>query len=270
MKCGSDCRMILSASILENDGHSAGLTREFGGLLRQVDNFANASELLNEYSIHGKMMDEFIGDLGVNVHIFNKHFKLRHMVYIIYNTKVVVYEITAIRGKYSKHIVDTIQIGAFPEPYLYIGIQLNSNHRWAEKLSDVKYHHGKTAQDVIRWFRSIRQYHNSKLYIYKVPLDHLGGPDYVFMACNDDMDHELYFDNPNLPTDPMERYKYDLRLMSFERTRVNSISFDVLSTVWMQGEEARCKSMNDYLDPDVYTRYVLSHPYTPIAGKHSP
>lgn len=214
------CRMILSSFSSTTDDVLVPLRPCVGD---------SAGREISFYLKGGEYARNYCEDYEVSRRTFNQCVSYYAHVFVIYQTKVVAYEIRKRRTHYNKRIIKTIPMDQFSEPYVYIGEVLKPGNRLDYSISPL----------YVGAYGHIISTEGSRKAIYQVPLDHLGGPDYYFLNWSRypevegwDPDKKYFYDVfEQLPDDLEAQRLYMIRLMAFIR-----YTFDPKTNLFLRKE----------------------------------
>ena len=200
-------------------------------------------------SIDISKYDGVYSDMHINKNKFNRHVYIVEYIFECSDLGFTVYMRDNREVKHFKTIA-FIPMDQFPEKYAYIGLWKNAydpKDPTIRDINNVKYFWGTTFDSVLQQLMSYKKSPEDHAYIYKISLDHIGGPTRVFDQFVDDYDQKYVFSiQDEIESWPPEKqYEYLMRVISKEVYKVNINTGEIIYIVWYAERDCALKYHRD-------------------------
>lgn len=190
-----------------------------------------------------------LSGLRINKNKFNKHIYITEYTFECSDLGFTVYMRDNREIKHFKTLA-FIPMDQFPEKYAYIGLWKNAYDQKDPILRDinnVKYFWGTTFDSVLQQLMSYKKSPEDHAYIYKISLDHIGGPTRVFDQFVDDYDKKyvLSIQDEIESWPPEKQYEYLMRVISKEVYKVDINTGEIIYIVWYAERDCALKYHRD-------------------------
>lgn len=193
--------------------------------------------------------DGIYADMHINKNKFNRHVYIVEYIFECSDLGFTVYMRDNREIKHFKTIA-FIPMDQFPEKYAYIGLWKNAydqKDRTIRDINNVKYFWGTTFDSVLQQLMSYKKSPEDHAYIYKISLDHIGGPTRVFDQFVDDYDQKyvLSIQDEIESWPPEKQYEYLMRVISKEVYKVDINTGEIIYIVWYAERDCALKYHRD-------------------------
>ena len=266
-------KMILSSSILVPDQKLLRWVNHFNESWRfsrtlpndpivQCEYANDISEVFDAYKIGDHRMKLYASNYAYSTsqNRVNKHMQLQVIVFEFTDTSINIYRIHN-KPIYHMKLIDRIPISEFIEPYVYIGTRysMNSYQTYIKEFSDVCYCWGISESDVYHKLKEFDSVGCDTGIIYKVSLNHLGGPTHVFDKSDTERDIEIdranYYNKKEYinSLSPVDAYNYLMQFIRYEASRIDMKTGSKIRTRWYFDTYNVEKSIEDFMNPELYS-----------------